>query len=235
MDEYFVSSVLISLITSIRSKTSGFPGSTSPLSGVNELWQSTMTESLTLQLLILCVIMVRPTPNSMSSLPLGAKVDNITIPLLKNCTPIFAAFIEYLLNLVAYFEYSTFFNPSLTLASILSISETDIGLKSCVEGPCATIVKWSNLLASIVGIFDPPIFPNGPGCTDGDMNSDLMPFFPLKLMNVTTVSIASPIFSKVDSKRSEPSFICIMNRLSKSSIPMPRFFFNGEAAIVMNE
>ena len=83
-------------------------------------------------------------------------------------------------------------------------------------------------------MFDPPIFPSGPGCTDGDMNNDLMPLTPLKQINVTTVSIDSPMFSKVDSKSLEPSFICIINRLNKSSIPIPKFFFKGDARIVMN-
>ena len=84
-------------------------------------------------------------------------------------------------------------------------------------------------------MLDPPILPKGPGWTDGDMNNDLIPFFPLKLMNVTTVSIDSPISSKVDSKRLDPSFICIINKLNKSSIPIFRFFFKGDEIIEIKE
>ena len=87
---------------------------------------------------------------------------------------------------------------------------------------------------NIVGMFDPPIFPKGPGWTDGEMNNDLMPFAPLKQMKVTTVSMDSPMFSKVVSNLLDPSFMCMINKLNKSSIPIPKFFFKGEAAIEIN-
>ena len=45
-------------------------------------------------------------------------------------------------------------------------------------------------------MFEPPILPKGPGWTDGDINNDLMPFFPLKLINVTIVSIDHPFLQK---------------------------------------
>ena len=160
-------------------------------------------------------------------------MDNITIPSLKNWTPMFAFLELYRMNLLALLEYSTLFNPFLIESSILSISLTAIGLKSCVEGPCATMVKQSNLSASIVGILDPPKSPRGPGCTDGDMNNALIPFSVLKLTNVTIVSMASLMFSNSPSRELDPSFMWAMNKLNKSRTPMPRFFLNGDAMTVM--
>ena len=69
------------------------------------------------------------------------------------------------------------------------------------------MVKWSNLFASIVGILEPPKSPKGPGWTNGEINKDFIPFFPLKLINVTMVSTVSLMFSNNDSRELDPSFI----------------------------
>ena len=71
----------------------------------------------------------------MSSLSFGANVLKITIPLLKNCTPMFAFSELYLVKILASFEYSISSKPSFTAFSILSISVVLTGLKSWVEGP----------------------------------------------------------------------------------------------------
>ena len=83
-------------------------------------------------------------------------------------------------------------------------------------------------------MFDPPKSPRGPGWTDGEMNNAFIPSSVLKLMKVTTVSMASLIFSNRPSKEFDPSFICAINKLNKSRTPIPRFFLNGEAITMMN-
>ena len=84
-------------------------------------------------------------------------------------------------------------------------------------------------------MFEPPISPKGPGCTEGLTNNDFIPFLVLKLMKVTTVLIGSPMLSNKDSKDFDPSFICAINKLNKSRIPIPRFFFIGDSTTVINE
>ncbi len=66
------------------------------------------------------------------------------------------------------------------------------------------------------------------------MNNALIPFSVLKLTKVTMVSIASLMFSNNPSREFDPSFMCAINRLNRSSTPIPRFFLNGDAMIVMN-
>ena len=83
-------------------------------------------------------------------------------------------------------------------------------------------------------MFDPPRSPSGPGWTDGEINNAFISFSVLKLTKVTTVSIASLIFSNSPSREFEPSFMCAMNKLNKSKTPIPKFFLNGEAIIVIN-
>ena len=83
-------------------------------------------------------------------------------------------------------------------------------------------------------MLDPPKSPRGPGWTDGEINNALIPASVLKLTNVTTVSIASLIFSNKLSNEFDPSFICAINKLNKSRTPIPRFFWNGDAIILIN-
>ena len=66
------------------------------------------------------------------------------------------------------------------------------------------------------------------------MNNAFIPFSVLKLIKVTTVSMASLIFSNNPSRELDPSFIWAINKLNKSKTPIPRFFLNGEAITVMN-
>ena len=90
------------------------------------------------------------------------------------------------------------------------------------------------MFAKIVGIFDPPRSPKGPGCTDGEMNNALIPCSVLKLTKVTIVSIASLMFSNNPSREFDPSFMCAINKLNKSKTPIPRFLLNGDAITLMN-
>ena len=115
------------------------------------------------------------------------------------------------MNSLAFGEYSILSKAFLTASSILTISSLETGLKSWVDGPCATIVNASKLFANMVGILEPPMSPRGPGWTQGLMNNALMlPSNLLKLATPTRVSIASPALSNNCSIVLVPSFICKM-------------------------